>query len=91
MCSFCSRMIIKAKELGGKYFLKNGKRMCMVCRATRYSPFKKQIRADAIKMRKDLEIMSKEQEAAEQERIYEIASDSLKHDDSKKYDKKPLP
>lgn len=57
--------------------------MCVVCRAVRGSKFKKQIKADAHKMWKDIEEVNKQLELEEQERIFEAAADSLKHDDSK--------
>lgn len=77
-CHYCPRMIIKAREINGVYYLYKRKRMCMVCRATKFSKFKKEIKASASRMRADLELQKQQFEAEENERVYELAAESLK-------------
>jgi len=75
-CHYCPRMIVKNDEIGGVYFLHNGKRMCMPCRVTKLSKFKKQIVATAPKMRKDLRKLNEQFEEEERQRMFEVAADS---------------
>jgi len=76
MCQFCPRMIVKNHEVGQEYFLHNGKRMCMVCRAVKLSKFKKQIGSTAKKMRKDLKAQNLAFEEQERQRMFEVAAES---------------
>lgn len=77
-CSFCPRIIVKENEIGGVYYLVNGRRCCMVCRAVNKSKFKKQIKASGSRMRADLKKQNEAFEKEEQERMFEMAAESQK-------------
>ena len=76
-CSYCPRMIIRADEIDGVYFLHQGKRMCMVCRATKLSKFKKQIKSTRAAMRKDIVELNEAHDLEENQRVMEMAADSM--------------
>lgn len=75
-CGFCTREIIKEHEKGGELFIKDGKPMCMICRAVKLSRFRSDIESSGDRMRDDLRAMNSEFERDEFENIIHIAAEA---------------
>lgn len=68
-CGYCPRVIFKLDEIDGEFKQMDGKAICMVCRATKTSKFKKEINArkkeyKKIKEKEDDESKEKAKESA---------------------------
>lgn len=74
VCETCPRIIVKVDEPKGEYFIHDGKRMCMICRATKLSKFQKDIKKSKKRMTKDLKEMNEKFDKEENERVINIAA-----------------
>lgn len=75
-CDTCSREIIKEQEPNGEFFLKDGKKMCMICRAVKLSPHRKEIESSKSAMEKDLSDMNEKFDKEESDRIIHLAAEA---------------
>lgn len=75
-CGFCPRQIVKEHERDKQLFIKDGKPMCMVCRAVKLSTHRKEIESSRPAMVKDLKGMSKKFDKEEHERMIHVAAEA---------------
>lgn len=89
-CGYCTRQIIVEHEKDGKVFMKDGKPMCMICRAVKLSKFKEEIESSKQLMVDDLKNINEQFEKEESERIIHeaaIAQENLEKASKKKVKK----
>jgi hypothetical protein len=73
-CGTCTREIIKEQEKDGELFIKNGKPMCMVCRATKLSVHRSEIEQSAGRMRADIKEVNDKFDQEEFEKVVHVAA-----------------
>lgn len=78
-CGYCPRVVLLTDEPTGKYFKKDGKVMCMICRAVKLSSFEKQIKSLKKKMIKDVEEQIKIADQAEYEKVLTVAAKAAEY------------
>ena len=76
MCEYCPRIIVKEDEPNGEYYVKDGKRMCMICRVVKGSKFEQEIKASKPRMEEDLKQLNEVFDQEETERIIAIAAEA---------------
>ena len=75
-CGYCSRDIIKEDEKNNEIFMKDGKPMCMICRATKLSEFNKEIKGSKRAMKRDLKKVNKNFDKEETKRVVHVSAEA---------------
>lgn len=73
VCTSCTRSTNISTEPTGHIVLREGKPVCIICRATKFSPLSKQIAKDKIKYETDQHNQEEKSKAKALEEVKEIA------------------